>query len=219
MLEREFQGGSAEAVGTLKKYPALRDECLNALPHLEAAGAPAGDALVQRELERLGVLYGVPWDNDAAMAIALMEYFEIFSEYPTEAILKGCADFKRSPDSSFGFPRPGRLLGFVKPHAERIRMVIYRARRLTEVDPPKPLPKTPEEKAADRQKLIDSGIMDADGNIKPLAFATVIPESNPKGETPAQMADRLRAMEVASKANGDMKPAPDQETPKPEILD
>jgi hypothetical protein len=153
---------------------------------LQEAIKPCGDGVVRGCLTASATVYGSPWDDERLAAIGMAKYFAVLSELPTEAVLRGFADYDRLPDSRF-FPRPGQLLALCEPHARKLRIAAGRARMASE-KLPKPKPPTAEDKARDRQALIDAGHMNPDGSFKPLAFGSSAPR--PPADTPSVKSPR-----------------------------
>jgi hypothetical protein len=183
-VERE---SSQRAVEAIRAHPEALAEIRREWESLQAAIAPAGDAIVQGCLLASATVYGSPWDDDRLAAVGMAKYFSVLSSLPAEAVFRGFDDYDRLPDSRF-FPRPGQLLALCEVHARKLRIAAGRARLAREKLPSKAeKPKTPEERERDRQALIDAGHMNPDGSFKPLAFGSA---PKPPPPSPSEGAPR-----------------------------
>lgn len=181
--ERE---NSQRAVEAIRANPDVLEEVRREWESLQAAIQPCGDGVVQECLLEAASVYGSPWDNDELAAVGMARYFNVLSGLPAEAVRKGFDDYDRQPDSGF-FPRPGRLLALCEPHAVKLRIAAGRAKLARERLPSKSDPLTPEQREAEKKKLIEAGHLNPDGSFKPLAFKTPPP---PPPSTPSMRAPK-----------------------------
>lgn len=209
--ERE---NSQAAVAAIRANPEALEEIKREWESLQAAIQPCGDDVVHESLLAAASVYGSPWDNDAIAAVGMAKYFAVLSDLPTEAVLRGFEDYDRQPDSRF-FPRPGQLLALCEPHARKLRMAAGRAKMARERLPSKAAERTPEEKARDRQAMIDAGHMNPDGSFKPLQMKKM-PEPARTHETKHQMAERARRVADQDEYLRGLKENPIRRGPEPE---
>lgn len=161
---------SQEAVARILENPEALEIITANADRLIAAIEPCGEDAVFDNLTRLATVYTPPWDDPAMARVALNRYFAVLVDFPLEALLRGLEDFDRSPEGRYGWPKPGMLVQLCEKHATTLRIAAGRARLAAGRLATKAPEKTDEEKARDRQKLIDDGIMTPDGKIAPLTF-------------------------------------------------
>lgn len=182
-----------EAVRAITNDPIALEEIKALLPQLEAANAPAGDEFVNTLITEIGLLCGIPWDNQAVMARAKVEYFSILSELPREALRKGVDAFKRNDLSNYGFPKPARLLTFAQPFATELKIALGRARKASQRQATAARPITPEERRAEIERLKAEGVLDANGKVI-LNFKKPPPPVVDKEAVSAKARERMKAI-------------------------
>lgn len=177
---------SQRAVEAIRANPAALEEIRARWQELQDAVAPCGDEVVHECLLEAATVYGSPWDNDDLASVGMGRYFAVLSHLPAEAVRKGFDAYDRQPDSRF-FPRPGQLLALAEPFAIKLRIAAGRALLVRERLPSKSAAlKTDEDRARERQALIDAGHLNPDGTMKPLEFkkAPEPPPSTPSMRAP-----------------------------------
>lgn len=169
-------------------------------------GQPATALEIIAELIKLLPVYGVTDRTDEEAASLFVSYVEALGVLPLEAIREGIIEVNR--EATF-FPRPGEIFKKAEPHAHPLRVAAYRAKRAAEWVERNPPPKTDAERAADRQRAIDEGILDANGKVI-LNFKPVAPP-RPR-ETQQEAAERLRRIAAgAEEIRTDPLPPPEPE--------
>ena len=148
------------------------------------------------ELIALGPIYGISDKTDDEWAMLFGAYIEALCPLPLEAIRQGIVDWNREGEF---FPKPGQIYQRAEPYAKKLRMAAYRADRAAKWVEDNPPPKSDEERARDRQALIDSGLMTPDGQIAPRIFRKMDRGPARPQETPQEMADRLRRLADGTK--------------------
>ena len=204
----------AEAVRLIGLNPKLRGELEHILPILEAKAAPLTPEVLAERLARQWVTFSVPDRSAAEWAAMVAPYLDALAPLSADMIDDAFIRWNRSelyPD------QPGRHAFFPKPAeiyalAERSRLELagaaFRAREAAKrIDQKAVAAPTVVDRARNRQALIDAGMMTEDGRVILPEVKGVPPASRPTGETPHQMAERLRAA-----AEDD--PAPADETPE-----
>lgn len=152
-------------------------------------GAAAEAIDIMQALVELAPTYGLR-DLSASEYDALFRvYLEALAPLPLEAIKEGIVQWSR--DGNGYFPKPEQIYQRAEPFAHPLRLAAYRAKKALTWAEDNPPPKTAEERAADRQRAIDAGILNPDGTVN-LTFKPVA-ETRPR-ETAQQMADRLRCI-------------------------
>lgn len=150
-------------------------------------GAAAGPTDIMAELVKLAPTYGIRDLSDGEFAELFSTYLRALAPLPLEAIREGIVQWTR--DGNGFFPKPEQIFQRAEPFAHPLRVAAYRAKKAIDHVERNPPPKTAEERAADRQRAIDAGVLNPDGTVN-LTFRTPV-ESRPR-ETAQQMADRLR---------------------------
>lgn len=182
--------GWSDAVRQIARTPALQREIAEVGLEVQARAAKAEAFDILAELIKLAPIYGISERSDDEWALLFGAYIEALESLPIEAIRQGITEWNREGEF---FPKPGQIFQRAEPFARKLWKASYRAKKAIAFVETNPPPKTDAERAADRQKLIDEGIMTPDGRIAPLQFRKVETPARPK-ETPDQMADRLRAI-------------------------
>ncbi len=194
--------------------PKLRGELEHILPILEAKVRPLSETDLLLRLIAQAKVFSVPDRSPEAWADMLGAYLDALAPLSADMIDDAFIRWNRSelyPD------QPGRHAFFPKPAeiyalAERSRLELagaaFRAREAAKrIDQKAVAAPTVVDRARNRQALIDAGMMTEDGRVILPEVKGVPPASRPTGETPHQMAERLRAA-----AEDD--PAPADETPE-----
>lgn len=113
--------------------------------------------------------------------------------FPLAAVRAGIHAYIGAPVNRFpDFPQPGELCSFIEPFAERIRTALYRMRAALAIEH---TPQTEIDRAANHQRLVDAGWVDADGNFDIKRCMGKIKSGPPPArptESPQQMASRIR---------------------------
>lgn len=185
----------------------MRQEVVEVRGELARRAERAADIDIMGELIALAPIYGISDRTDDEWSMLFGAYLEALSPLPIEAIRAGIVDWNREGEF---FPKPGQIYSRAEPYAVKLRMAAYRARLAAErVEKVQNAP-TDEERAADRQRLIDAGLMTEDGVFTPLNFRKV--ETTPPVETPQAMAERLRRLADGTKPV-ETDPLPEPEEP------
>lgn len=182
--------GWSDAVRQIARTPALQREVREVGAEVQARGARADAVDILAELIQLAPVYGISDRTDDEWAVLFGAYLEALAPLPLEAIRQGITEWNREGEF---FPKPGQIFQRAEPFARKLWQAAYRAKKALEWVETNPPPKSDEERARDRQRLIDEGLMTPDGKFVPLQFRKVVEPGRPK-ETPAQMAERLRAV-------------------------
>lgn len=200
--------GTAHAtkVEAILHNPVVHAEIKRLAPDLVAASLPAGGDFVRLVLlERIAPVCGVPWEDDSVGDVALREYETALGDLPVEALHRGIDAFHKSPESRF-FPRPGPLREFCLPHAHRLFAASFLARTVAARDAKVVAPRTPEQRAAEREALIAAGHMNPDGSMN-LTTRKGPPPAPSTGETRAEMAERTRRLAAELEARKPLPPS------------
>lgn len=176
------------ALKTIIRSDGLQREVRSVAAVIQQRARPATGPEVIAALVRIMPHYGVVKRTEAENKALAEVYVETLSTLPLEAIQEALREWGRE-DQAF-MPNSGQIYSRAKPHAERLWMAAYRAKRAAEYVEKNPPPKTAEEIAADRQKAIDMGLMDPVTG-KMIVNLPSMDMPGPRG-TPQQEADRVR---------------------------
>lgn len=181
-----------EATRRISASPGMRAKAIEVASDLAQRAKAAGDTKVMAVLVEHAPTYGLGNKSSGEYGALFKVYLRSLEPLPLEAIRAAFVDWTR--DGTGFFPRPEEIFKRAQPHAEKLWMAAYRARKAVEKAERRPMQKTAEEKARDRQAAIDAGVIDANGNVI-LNF-----KSDPNarrvggGETRQEMAARLRRL-------------------------
>lgn len=182
--------GAEDADGacrTICHVPALLEEVRTVAATLAEFARPAEAVELVEHLLAIAPVYGIAERPPEEWATLWRAYIEALAPLPLEAIKVALTQWNR--EASY-FPKPGEIYTRAIEHATRLRTVAYRARKAAEFRP-RPAPKSAEQRAAERQELIDQGILTPDGKVN-LQLKGFDPGSR-MVRTPQQVAEGLRA--------------------------
>lgn len=176
------------ALKTITQSEGLQREVRSVAAIVQQRARPATGPEVIAALVRIMPHYGVVKRSEAENKALAEVYVETLSTLPLEAIQEALRDWGKE-DQAF-MPNSGQVYSRAKPHAERLWMAAYRAKRAAEYVEKNPPPKTAAEIAADRQKAIEMGLIDpATGKMIINLPSTDMPT---RSGTPQQEAERVR---------------------------
>lgn len=187
--------------------PTLRAEVERQYPALLAAMEPAHDVDLMRVLVQQAQLLGIGQRGEDEWADLMGIYLTQLKDFPLEAIEEAFAKWNRGElyPKDVGrhafFPKPAELHALGTLHLTDMRIAAYRARKALEHVEKAGVEWTPERKAAERQKMIDQGLLTADGKPNFQIKAKSIPDDRPR-LSPHQMAEQLRASDAAARYSG-----------------
>lgn len=173
---------------SISRHDGLKAEVIEVLPELARRASKAEPFDIMAELIALAPIYGISDRTDEEWATLFSAYLEALAPLPIEAIRAGIVEYNREGEF---FPKPGQIYQKAEPIARKLFQAAYRAKRAAEWVEQNPAPKSDEERARDRQALIEAGLMTPDGKFAPLNFKRVQDPERPK-ETPQEMAARLK---------------------------
>jgi hypothetical protein len=169
--------------------PVLANEVREIAPAILAAAEPMQpDALYRRVLEIMAA-WGIRAKEAGEHREGLVLWNEALAPLPLEAIEAGVLECSRT--CKF-LPTPAEIYQASLPKFHELKMRAYRIKEaMKRID----AIAAPEKKRMTRAEMIDAGFMDADGRIiltKNTAKAAAPPPVQRSGETPQEMAARLR---------------------------
>lgn len=177
-----------DAVRSIAGHAGMLAEVVEVRGELARRAEKAQPVEILAELIALGPIYGISDKSDDEWSMLFGAYLEALAPLPLEAIRQGIVDWNREGEF---FPKPGQIYTRADPYARKLRMAAYRAARAAEWVEKNPPEKSEAERLADRQKLIDAGLMTPDGEFAPLTFRKVDRGPAAPKETPQEMAERL----------------------------
>lgn len=139
------------------------------LPMLAASATPGGMDAVGLAMGRLVLIYGDGARDKRQWAAYVREIAEAVGWMPFEAIMAGARDFRDDPTSKT-IPLPGELVGKCKPHEERIRIAVYRARLLAQATE-RPAAAVVDPAERERQIALTRDFLKGSGSKSAAAFA------------------------------------------------
>lgn len=216
---RDDEDNSSSRDGALRIIainPKLRDECRQILPELQQRHEPAGPEGLMVILIRNAAAFGLAGKKPGEWATLFSTYLEVLEVLSAEALDDAflrwgrCEMYPKEPGRHAFYPRAPELFHLAQKSRLELGSAIWRAKKALEwVDKlPRPEP-TKEERAARRQDLIAQGILKPDGsvNMDVKAVPPRPPNSVISGQTPQQMAERIRAAAAERQATS----PPDEE--------
>lgn len=204
LTQGEDSGGACRLIALNRT---LRAECERMLPVLEEQKAPAERAqaleIIARRMvaygitENLAYQHGVRWDSYVAglegmPAYAIEDAFDRWDrgEGVTKIEYAGIA------------PKPPQLAILAQAGKAEIWTAAYRARKALEHVEKTGVEWTPERKAAERQKMLDLGLLNPDGSPNLSLSAKGMPEPHRPRYSPQELAAQLRATDAAARHGG-----------------
>lgn len=177
----------------------LRDEARELQPAIEHELEPAARTDLLPLLIRQAIVFGVPDRRPEAWAELLDVYLQALEGFSVAAVEDGFARWNRGelypaqPQRHAFFPKPAELVTMAAPHKRDLQMARYRVRKALEHVAKTGHAWTPERKAAERQKMIEMGLLTADGKPNFQIAGKTIPGELRPTRTPQQVAEQLRA--------------------------
>lgn len=134
-------------------------------------------------------------------------YVQTLGHLPRQAILEAFRSWHRGelysdPMRHTFFPKPVELLTLADRWMADMRVATYRAKKALEHVEASGVEWTAERKKAERQKMIEMGLLNPDGSLNFTMGAKAPPEPPKPTQSPQQVAERLR--QAASDDIGDV---------------
>lgn len=198
---------SAKALYAFSKSPALRDEAIALLPALDAAKAPVSREAFALIMTKQRVVFGIGDREAGEWTLVLEGFYGVLQEFSAGAIEEAFIRWNRGegnakPGLGAFFPQPSQLYPLAKKAKNEVWVAAYRARKALEGTQPSRTGLTAEQRAQERQKLIDAGHLRPDGTFNTdFGLKTMAQPSRPQ-KSPQQMARELR--EVAARRASDI---------------
>lgn len=209
LLQEDEGGGSSarqSAIRIIAVNPVLRAEAERLLPALEDAKRPASReeiiAIIMREMPA----WGVSTKNAGEYGVTYASYADALEGLCVYAIEEGVVRWNRGEGhkdlAMGGFPpRPPQLHKLASEGKRQLWMAAYRAKLAVQHIEDTGVEWTAERKAAERQKMIDAGYLNADGTpnieFKPKSMAEVH-----LTKTPHEVAEELRRSDAQARYAG-----------------
>lgn len=206
LVEASDDAGRSEvrerAVRAIAASPALRQEAQDLAMHLEARKRPATREQIVAAVAGQMPAWGVSAKAAEVWNLTYGSYADALEGMPLYAVQEAIIRWNRGKAvkdiAAAGFPpRPAQLVTLAEEAKRELVMAAYRIGLILKAAPQAEA-WTPERKAAERQKMIDQGLLSPDGKPNFSIGAKSIPTA-PRADQHA-MAERLRA--AASDARG-----------------
>lgn len=202
LLEGDDPAGRAEvrdrALAAIKANPSLRREASEIVAHLESRKRPASRDEIIAQVARHMPAWGVAPKTAEVWGVTYSSYADALAGMPLYAIEQAIIRWNRGDgqkDSAAGGfpPRPAQLFKLADEAKRELHMAAYRAKLvLRDSQGAYGEEWTPERKKAERQKMIDQGLLTKDGKPNFAIGGKGIP-SIPRKESPQELAAQLRA--------------------------
>jgi hypothetical protein len=199
---------SSKSAFAISNNPSLREEAARLVPLLEAAKAPMSREQFAIVMAEQRPLYGVQDMEPTAWANALESYFAVLRDF-SEGMLRDAferwnrGEGMKDPLLGQFFPKPAQLYVLAKKSKADVWTAVYRARKSLERAERDGAEWTPERKAAERQKMIDQGLLTPDGKPNFSVTGKTIPDRAPT-RTREQLAAQLLAKAERTEEIGDV---------------
>lgn len=189
---------SSGAIRLIRLNQTLRDELRRVLPQLQERNRAAMPAEALKVLVENAPALGIPDRSPQEWATLFRSYLVTLEGLTVEALEDAFVRWNRAeaypeePKRHAFYPKPAEVFLLAQKSRLELGAAVYRAKKALEnadrVEPPQ---QSPEEKARQRQELIDKGYLTADGRVN-LGTKPITPPTYAPGETRSAMADRLR---------------------------
>lgn len=186
----------------------LRAECERMLPMLEMQKAPAERADVLEIIARRMVAYGVTENLAFQHGVRWDSYVAGLAGMPANAIEDAFDRWDRGEGTGGNMtyaglpPRPPQLALLAQVGKTEIWTAAYRAKKALDHVEKEAQHFTPEQRAAERQKMIEAGYLNADGSPNLTLSAKAMPEPHRPRHSPSEVAAQLRATDAAARHGG-----------------
>lgn len=165
-------GDSAGAsIRRIANSPALRAEAERALADLTRAAENATGEQIGIILTRNAPVYGIGNRSPEEYRAIFGAYMDILCDLPAlaieDAFLRwGRAElYPKDPGRHAFFPKPAEIHKLAQTRAHELRKAAYRAKMAMQWDEPRTRAMTPDQRRAEREKLVAAGILTPDGKV------------------------------------------------------
>lgn len=205
LVEGEDSGGACRLIALNRT---LRAECERVLPVLEEAKTPALDAQVLEIVARRMVAYGITTNAAYQHGVTWESYLAGLRGMPAYAIEDAFDRWDRGEGTNGNLafaglpPKPPQIAILAQAGKTEIWTAAYRARKALDHVEKAAQHFTPEQRAAERQKMIDAGYLNPDGSPNLTPSLKGMPEAPRPRHSPQELAAALRATDAAARHGG-----------------
>ncbi len=181
-----------EAISHIGRSAALKAEVIQVAPRLAAWAAPIDPIVLTRRLTEIGLLFYLEDRSDEEWATFWTFYRDALRTLPEAAFEHAIVVWNQEGK---GFmPKPAEIYERAKAMALQLGTAAMRARKAAEWVERLPPPKS--EKLT-KAEMIERGWLDANGKVIMAPLKGIPPSRPAPGETPQEMAARLRNQAAA----------------------
>lgn len=187
--------------------PTLRAETERLLPVLEEMKQPATRDEIIVIITREMPAWGVSTKHAGEYGVTYASYADALEGLSAYAIEEGVVRWNRGEGhrdlAMGGFPpRPAQLSILANDAKRELWMAAYRAKLALKHIEDKGTEWTAERKAAERQKMIEAGYLNADGTPNMSLKARGMPEAPKPSRSPHEVAEELRRTDAQARQGG-----------------